>query len=296
MTEQQSYAMFDEQFIASLDWKPNVAVSVVNPVSENYARMATSLVPGLLKNIKENHVQRDQLAFFESARVWQWLDKEPVERKQVAGVFFKKRSTVDFYQCKYQLNNLLTMLGFKHDIVSWKKLTTTPEPWYQAHQSAQLIYENRVIGVAGKCDPAFITKLDIDVASDAFIFELDADFLLNHQLGISKFVPLSKFQQTSFDVSLFVPLTLEAAAIKASITTIDTLIKHVELVDFFEKTAAGLPSQSSERATAGAAASRALTFRIWLGSDERTLEKADMDMVRQAVVAAVEKLGVTVRV
>ena len=65
MTEQQNYSMFDEQTLTLLGLQEPETISIVNPVSENYRRMVTSLIPGLLKNIKENYVHNDSLYFFE---------------------------------------------------------------------------------------------------------------------------------------------------------------------------------------------------------------------------------------
>ena len=49
MREVCNYAMFDESFINQLDWQPEHAIGIKNPVSENWRRMVTTLIPGLIK-------------------------------------------------------------------------------------------------------------------------------------------------------------------------------------------------------------------------------------------------------
>jgi phenylalanyl-tRNA synthetase beta chain len=279
MTEQQNYSLYDEQFLIQLGLTPETAVTLVNPVSENFARMITSLVPGLLKNIKANHVHQDKLSFFEAGRVWKKQNDVAVEQYSVAGIFFKKRSEVDFYQCKFDMANVFKTIGLNPDKIEWKKLSDQLDPWYRPYQTAALVYDKKIIGVAGKADSALLAKLDIGVECDAFVFELDGNFLISGHIPLPAYKPLSKFQDTYFDMSLFVPMTLETHTIEKQLHGMHELVTSVDLLDFFQK----------------GDQSRALTFRVWIGNDEKTLEKADIDVVWKLAVSVVEKLGATVR-
>ncbi len=289
MTEQQNYAMFDENFITNLGLIPDVSVQLLNPVSENYRRMITSLVPGLLKNIKENHVQQDSMSFFECGRIWKKQAEKPVENKSVAGIVFKKRATVNFYDWKFIINNLFATLGFNISKITWTKAEGGIDPWYQTNQTAVVRYDNKVVGVAGNADSGILNKLDTNVPCDAFVFELDGDFLMTAPLPLPHYHGISKFQETYVDISLFVPLKLEAATLEKTIIQTSPLIKNVYLVDFFEKEGVQQLIEGVNQDV------RALTFRIWLGRDEKTLEKAEIDEVWQRVSAAVSSYGVKVR-
>jgi len=281
MIEQQNYSLFDQQFIGLLDYKPESAVHLVNPVSENFSSMITSLVPGLLKNIKDNHLHKDKISFYESARIWVVENGHPVEKKSVAGIFFEKNKEVDFYMGKYHINQLLKNLGFDQGEIVWKKCELLTAPWYRQYQTADIYYGDHKIGVAGKADTIFMKKLDIDVDHDSFVFELDIDWLLTKEKPVPHYATLSKFQDTYFDVSLMVPLALESAELKAKIEGSDDLIKSVHLIDFFEK------KDWSEV--------RSLTFRVWIGHDEKTLEKDEIDGARQHVLDGIGTLGATLR-
>lgn len=283
MIEQQNYSMYDEQYLAALGLTLETAVSIVNPVSENFYRMISSLVPGLLKNVQDNQVQQDTLSFFEAGRIWGTQDGAVTERQSVAGIFFKKRSEVDFYQCKFYLSSLLESLGFDATAVTWQKSDAPALPWYRPYQSAQLSYQGKPIGFAGNVDPMLLNKLDIATECQAFVFELDGDFLLAKDAQAESYKPLSKFQETFFDVSLFVPLNLETATIQKEIAHLSPLIQNVSLVDFFENAA---------QAAQGV---RALTLRVLLVHDQRTLEKADIDTLWRQVVDAIQPLGAKVR-
>jgi phenylalanyl-tRNA synthetase beta chain len=316
MTEQQNYALLDEQFCALLGLQLNSSVSLVNPVSENYRRMIVSLVPGLLKNVVDNHQHRDQLAFFELGRIWPSVDGEnkgpawfdtlaarpecarsaciegsanthheragqPQERRSVAGIFFVKRVAFNFYQGKAQLEALLASLGFDAAHCSWQQATTGLEPWYRPYQTAQLFYDKQLIGTAGLADPMLLHKLGVDVACDAFVFELDGEFLINQASPLPHYKPLSKFQETYIDVSLMAPRTVLTATLQEQLAAVDPLVQSVEVVDFFEK------DDWIDK--------RSVTLRLWLSSYEKTLEKETIEAVWKKAVAAVEPLGASVR-
>lgn len=280
MTEQQNYAFHDEAFIAQLGLKPNHSVAVVNPVSENHYRMVDSLVPGLLKNIVHNHSGRDRLAFFECGRTWERLEQSVLERKILAGVIFDKRGIVDFYEGKQLLLDLFKLVGLSFSAMIWKK-TSSVAAWYNKQQAAQVLYNNHVLGYVGKANAVMLAQLDLIQEADAFIFELDLDFLLNFEYSIKRMEKISKFQESSFDISILVPLNVTVDDLQHAFAAVDPLVYKVELIDFFEK-----EEWNNQRS---------LTFRFWMQHQERTLEKEDIDSAWKAAVALAQKHGATLR-
>jgi phenylalanyl-tRNA synthetase beta subunit len=115
----------------------------------------------------------------------------------------------------------------------------------------------------------------------AAVAELDGDFLLQHKALVKRFVPFAKVPSSARDVSLLVPLSLEAVRVQSEITQADKRIVDVSLVDFFEK--------------AEWADKRSLTFRYVMQDPEKTLTKEEADAIEQRVVAKLVALGVTVR-
>ena len=284
MVEQQNYAMCDEQYIQELGITVNEAVEILNPVSENYRRLITSLIPALLKNIKENIANRDSLRFFESARIWvkeNNENNEPSEKKNVAGIFFEKRKHVDFYECKQHLLELFKELGFASGAFSWKQVAQPHETWYMPYQSANIMYDNKKIGSVGKINPTLLAKIDALPESDAFIFELDGDFLQHTHTPKKVFKEFSRFQDNYFDVSLLVPLTLTTSTLSATLQEISPLVQSVKLIDFFEK--------------ADWDDIRSLTFRVWVSDIEKTLERDEIEEIRLAAIKAVETCGAELR-
>lgn len=117
--------------------------------------------------------------------------------------------------------------------------------------------------------------------SSAFVFELNGDFLMQGDVLEKQFVPFSRYQETYFDLSLMTPLKVTTAELEKVLGQVSPLITSVELIDFFEK---------DEWHDV-----RSLTFRVWVSSKEKTLEKEEIDAVWQQAIGVVHKAGVQVR-
>ena len=98
------------------------------------------------------------------------------ERHALSGIFVNQKNKIDFYDIKLNFANLHALIGMNFDWI--KADAKNLQPWYLPYQTAQLVCDGKKIGIAGKVNPAFFHKI---AAGDAFIFELDGDFLLSHQ-------------------------------------------------------------------------------------------------------------------
>ncbi|MCX5921861.1 MAG: phenylalanine--tRNA ligase subunit beta [Candidatus Dependentiae bacterium] len=273
MRELYSYAFFDEEFLNHVAWQPKDTLEVQSPVSENWRRLATSLVPGLLKAVTTASSEHDALRFFELGRTWH-ASADVVEKKSLAGVFFDKKN-VDFYDAKALLQPLFDALKLS---VEWVKVNQPTSPWYAPYQTAELFYNGTKIGVAGKMHPTFLQAV---CQGDAFIFELDADFLLTHQPALERCTRECKYPGMVRDISMLVARDTTVDMILHSIAQVNTKISSVTLQDFFEKEE--WPDQ------------RAMTFRFVISDQERTMTKEEADVIWDAVAVQVKAVGAVIR-
>ncbi|MCK4517179.1 phenylalanine--tRNA ligase subunit beta [Candidatus Babeliales bacterium] len=281
MTEQQNYLYSDEDFLKQIGFDPRNYLEISNPVSENNRRLVTSLLPTLFKNIHENSANENSLRFFEVGRTCHLTNDLAVEKKSVAGIFFEKRKKFDFYEGKQQVNDLLKICDI--DGVEWRKIDKPFDeyPWLTLYQSAELFHDGTRIGVAGKVTTSFLDKIDALPESEAFFFELDGNRLIEYRKALVLYTPISKYQGVTFDLSFMVPVTLTVDRLKKLLLDSDILIEQVELIDFFDK--------------AEWAEQRSLAFRVWVSNPEKTLEKEEIDGVRESTIAAAQKVGAELR-
>jgi phenylalanyl-tRNA synthetase beta chain len=274
MQEIYGYAFFDESFLHKLHWQPENTISVQSPVSENWRRLVTTLLPNMFNAVEENSAESDHLRFFEWARVWH---KKPSisEQRRLAGIFFDKKNPVDFYDAKLLLSNLFETLRCT---VSWQQVADPEQPWFAPYRTAHILHNGQIIGTAGIVEPFFLKDI---TDGHAFAFELDGDFLLSFQHADVRFVPLPKYPDVHRDISMMVPLKVTVAQLQESIADADDHIKQVVLQDFFTK------EEWKDK--------KSLTFRLVLRDTEKTMTKEEADAVCAKVAQVLHRAGAEIR-
>lgn len=273
MHEVQTYAFFDEEFLRILRYEPSDALRIANPLSEHWQRLITSLVPNLLKTIYTNQ-GHESLRFFEINRVW-FYNEKAIEEQECAGIWYEMKKPVHFYDGKALLVSIFAFLKLE---IRWEKPREKLDPWYDPYQTAELWYKDRIIGTAGKIAPLFLSHI---IAGDAFIFELDANFLLNATRVIPVYKPLHKYPSTDLDISMIVPIESTVYSFEQAIASSDKRITSVNLIDSFTK--AEWTTQKS------------MTFRFTAYDESKTLTKEDIDSIWNEVVGKVKSMGAEVR-
>ncbi len=280
MREVSRYSLYDETFLREAEITISRAQELKNPISENYRRLVTSLVPHLLQAIAGNAILRDELRFFEMARIWRFEDESvmPLEEEQIAGVFFARKA-FDFYQAKQALISLFDLCRV---FPEWRVAQEERVPqWFDVTRTAELWLDGNPLGFFGAVDPLLMQKI-IAGRSCCFAFELRAELLLAGKgRQQSVYQPLSRYQATFFDVSIFAPYTVTVAQLQNAIASLDARIREVVLVDMFEK-----PEWEN---------ARSVTIRYLVQDDEETLTKDDLDGIQNSVVTLVSSLGGEVR-
>jgi len=274
MRELYLYSMFDEDFLRQIGWNPTDTIDIKNPISENLRRMATTLMPNMLKAVQSNSADYTQLRFFEWGRTWH-LGKQVSERRVLTGIMYEQKKVIDFYQVKAQLDGLFALLALP---VSWQQADKPEQPWYMPYQTADIVHSGTVIGRMGKVHPAFMAGL---CEGDAFVFELDGDALIQYKSPLVAFQPVPKYPDVSRDISMLVPLALTAHELGELIANADKKIVSVQLVDFFEK------EEWHEQ--------RSLTFRFVIRDLHKTLIKQEADEVWARVAQGLKRVGAVIR-
>lgn len=274
MREVQTYPLFDERLLRQLNYHPQGAPELLNPVSENWSRLVTSLIPGILQAIETNAVSDKRLRFFELNRVWSMPTATEIKEKQVCAGVVYERASLSFYEGKSLLERLFVALGF---LVEWKKPLTGVPFWADQYQIAELWLGDKCLGYAGMVSQHFLQKI---AEGNAFAFELDLNMLL--QVPEEKeFVTPSRYQAVSLDISMFCHRRITVAELETLIALSDSRIKDVFLIDIFEK------DEWPDR--------RSIALRYVVQDDTKTLSKDDIDEVQATVYAAVKPLGVEIR-
>jgi phenylalanyl-tRNA synthetase beta chain len=278
MRELYGYSFFDESVLRQLAWRPTYSIEIKNPISENYTRLVTTLQPNLLKAIGENSIAHTQLRFYEWARVWYMHDENMIEQKSLSGIFFsQKADEIDFYTGKALLSRMFDEL---HMNVIWQKNDDSATPWNMQHRTAVLVHDDQTIGIAGMVEQSVINELS-PAGGSAFIFEINADYLLKYRKPIVRFNALSKYPSVRRDVSMLIGVSATTDMLIKGIKEVDKRIESVALIDFFTK-----PEWKDQKA---------MTFHVEIGDKEKTLTSQEVDEIWNRVIAQLQQQGAVIR-
>lgn len=269
MLEQKNYLYYDRNFTERLGLDTSACLSIVNPVSEQLSKLVDSLIPGLLKNTEDNIVEYDEIAFFESNTTWRPAETTHIEEQRLAGIFFSKRTRLDFFEKKSVCSKLFEISGYQN--CTWKTDHLPSHPWIDEKQSATIWHDNTMVGYFGYIKPNFLQKLSGALPeSNALIFDLNYTFLKVPKHAIVRFQQLPRYQSSSFDISFLTPATVTYSMIINKLSKLDASIVETRLIDSFAK-----------KDWLG---QRSLTFRCKVLNPNRTMTREEIDSVYAKVV------------
>ena len=273
MHELASYALYDEDFLKQINYEPTHTICVNNSVSTRWQRLATSLIPHLLKAVLNNKTRHETIRFFEIACTW--AERVVTERTMLAGILVEQKKPFDFYEGKSVVMGLCDLLGLE---LVWRPAQGEIEPWYDKFQTADLVSGGRIVGRAGMAAPLFMK----DIATGfSFIFEIDATFLITVPDYKVMYSAPSRFQDVELDMSLLVDRACTVDQLTKVLLSVDKRIKQVTLRDFYEK------KEWADK--------KSVTFRCVLVDDTKTLAKEDIEQIEKNMVKAVQEQGAQVR-
>jgi len=275
MRELYSYAFFDESWLHDIGWQPTDTLEALQPVSANWRRLVTTLAPTHMKAIADNREHHAKLRFFEWARVWH-KNQVIVESSVLAGIFFDAEGKEDFYDYKALIETLLQECSIT---VRWKRVERELAPWFLAHQTADIIAEDKVIGTLGMLNEEWRAK--IAPTGTIGVFELNAAYLQSYNVPVKTYKAGSRFPDIHRDISMLVPLTVIADDVRTAIARAHEQIIAVDLIDFFQK------EDWTDK--------KSLTFSYIIRSMHATMTTQEVDAIGQLVNQAVRAYGADIR-
>lgn len=173
-------------------------INLLNPLSEEYESMRTTLVPNLLSVAAYNlNHKNNEFRLFELSRVYLSeslpLTELPQEPNYLGGVVCNKDD--NFFTLKAIVENIMQDFGLS---ASFKK---SDEPFLHPGISADIIINDQKIGFLGSVHPSVLKNYDIE--KTVYVFELDYDKIWQHNKSIT-FKPLSKYQAIERDLAFLV--------------------------------------------------------------------------------------------
>ncbi|MFA7209142.1 MAG: phenylalanine--tRNA ligase subunit beta [Parcubacteria group bacterium] len=272
-------------------------LELANPMNPEQQLMRVSLVPNILKNVRDNLRNFKSFNIFESGRVY-WPDGGvlPEEKKMIALAVVlehdpEKSAVADhgagknaetFFAAKGAASDLSDKLGIKN--VYFDNFDAAPADsllglWHPA-RSAEIKVEGMdgKIGYIGEINPLILSLFKIN--RRVAIVELDLKRMMETADVELEFEAIRKYPTVLRDISILAGREITVGGIMESIKKSGaSLVVDVELFDIFRK---------EEK--------NSFAFHIELGAADRTLESAEIDAVMAEIIASLEKeLGAEIR-
>ena len=257
------------------------AIPILNPISEEFPYMRTTLVPAVIEAAKRNIAQQNKdLWLFETANVYEPkelpLTEVPHERPMACGIMMGKvteaawnqvQRDTDFYDVKGVVDGLLAKLGLtQFDIQS------SSESYYHPGVSAHYTVNGVTIANYGELHPQVVKNFDL--SGKVYMFEIDLEAVLSITVPPFRYQSFSKFPGTSRDLAIVAPVSVTSGDIVALIKEHGgEYLESVSIFDVYE----------GEHIEAGY---RSLAYNLQFRSMEGTLNDEDIDGAIQAIIDA----------
>jgi phenylalanyl-tRNA synthetase beta chain len=272
-----TYSFVDAAMNKLIDPDAQTAV-LANPIASDMAVMRTSLWPGLLGALRYNlNRQQSRVRLFEIGRCFVPDGNGYRQDKQIGAVLYgpamveqwgSATRPVDYFDAKADIEALIRITG------QYDKFNFLPgsHPALHPGQSADIVLEDRKVGVIGTLHPRFQSILECDLPVQLFSLDLN---LFEH-VKVPNFVEISRFPSIRRDISIVVDEKLPAAKLIEKIRNVaGNLLVNLELFD--EYRGKGIDSGRKSLALG-------LTFQ----DSSRTLKEAEVEAETAKVIKALQ--------
>ena len=257
------------------------AIPILNPISEEFPYMRTTLVPAVIEAAKRNIAQQNKdLWLFETANVYEPkalpLTEVPHERPMACGIMMGKvteaawnqaQRDTDFYDVKGVVDGLLAKLG-----LTQFDIQPSSESYYHPGVSAHYTVNGITIANYGELHPQVVKNFDL--SGKVYMFEIDLESVLSITVPPFRYQSFSKFPGTSRDLAIVAPVSVTSGEIVALIKEHGgEYLESVSIFDVYE----------GEHIEAGY---RSLAYNLQFRSMEGTLNDEDIDGAIQAIIDA----------
>ena len=251
-------------------------VPIANPLSENFAVLRPSALPGLMEAVSHNRrrEQRDVRLF----EIGNRFSRSAGERRAVACAWTGVAGAdhwsggareVDFSDIKGVAERICQAVGVESHTEPHR------ETWLVPGRTAAVISNGTRVGVVGQLAPAIADTHGLPQGEVVYVAELDLD-ALEHAAGGRevRVEPLPRYPSVTRDISVLLDDTLPSADVRATIhAAAPATLARVREFDRYQ--GKGIPEHKVS-----------LSLRLTFRSSDRTLTDADVQAAMDTVLAA----------
>lgn len=256
------------------------AVTILNPLGEDFSIMRTTSLNGMLNSLATNYNRRNKaVKLYELGNIY--LPKElpltelPEERMQFTLGMYGEG---DFYTMKGVVEEFLEKIGVT------QKISYHPEekkPFLHPGRQAEIFYKKIKIGYIGEVHPEVADQYEI--GERVYLAVLDMPEILPIATFDRKYNGIAKYPSVTRDISMVMPKSILVGQIEEIIETKGgQYLESYALFDIYE---------GSQIMTGYKSVAYSITFR----AGDRTLEEKDVNEAMERILKALKGIGIELR-
>ena len=275
----ESPKVFDK-LLLSADDELRKAVTISNPLGEDFSIMRTLPLNGMLTSLSTNYNRRNKnVRLYELGNIYLPkalpLTELPEERMQLTLGFY---GDGDFFTMKGVLEEFFVSVGMR------KQPEYDPEagkPFLHPGRQALVKYDGTTLGYLGEVHPEVLDNYEI--GTKAYVAVLDMPAVEGFTTFDRKYEGVARFPAVSRDLSMVVPKEILVGQIERVILQRGgKLMESCELFDIYE----------GEQIKPGF---KSVAYSVTFRANDRTLEESDVSAAMKKILNGLEQMGIELR-
>ena len=275
----ESPKVFD-RLLFPVDAPERKAISIMNPLGEDYSIMRTTSLNGMLTSLATNYNRRNKnVRLYELGNIYLPktlpLTELPEERMQFTLGMYGEG---DFFSMKGVVEEFLEKAGLNQKEVYDPKAGKT---FLHPGRQANIIYDGAVIGYLGEVHP---DVADIyGIGERAYVAVIDMPEVVSRANFDRKYEGIARFPAVTRDISMVMPKEIMVGQVEKVIEDKGgQYLESYALFDLYE----GAQIKEGHKSVA---------YSIVFRAKDRTLEEADVSKAMDAILGALEEMGIELR-
>lgn len=268
------------KLLLDADDKARAAITIANPLGEDFSIMRTLSLNGMLTSLSTNYNRRNKnVRLYELGNIYIAkslpLTEQPEERMQFTlGMY----GDGDFYSLKGVVEEFFDSIGMKKRIVYDPK---AGKNFLHPGRQAKIVYEGEELGYIGEVHPAVCDNYAI--GTRVYVAVIDIMNVLDFATFDRKYEGIAKYPAVTRDISLEVPKSVLAGDIEGVIAQRGgKILESYQLFDLYE----------GDQIKAGY---KSMAYSVTFRAKDRTLEESDVAGAMKKILNGLEQLGAALR-
>lgn len=269
-TEVYNYSFLSEEMAREFGMEPAAHVAVANPIASDQSLMRMSLVPGIVRNIRDNSRHLEEFRLFEIGyEIHRRADGLPDEIDHMLGAVFSRDG--DGSDGLFELKRLAECLMRGAEV-----RPTQARPFEHPARAADVLWRGKAAGRLFELFPGM-------VEGRAALIDLNLDTMRSLGPVPKKYQPLRRFPASAFDLSVVAGLRELSGDIR------NLLASHagasLESIRFLRQYS-GPPLPEGKKS---------LSYRLTVFAPDHTLSTEEVSSIRQRVIDGMRAAGYELR-